>query len=353
MRSFFSILTLVLVAAVCTACIGGSTSASGGTGGAVTDAAASDDSAAGLDAGEDTAAIADSTVDTDSSAAADAAGPAPDVAVAKDAVAGVDGAATDGSASCKVGELSDLFQKKIKPLVSKGQPTTCNQCHFSGVDLGLFVQESPCKSMACMQEKGMVDFGNPAASEVLTWIKKAKPESKLITTTIQDAEYTSFLEWIKWSASCQNSACGVIADPCGANAVPPPPPLTKPMLGACDEETLAAGFAAKVYKWRDRCTHCHAPYGTDANKAWDGYKAPLWLNQNKGVGGSKLTMYAVIGGPYINTASPVDSLLLTKPLAEKAGGVWHAGGDKFQNTKDQSYIDFLAWIKQYAACKGQ
>lgn len=59
------------------------------------------------------------------------------------------------------------------------------------------------------------------------------------------------------------------------------------------------------------------------------------------------TMYTVIGRGYIHTASPTDSLWLTKPLA--AGGD-HGAGDKFHDTSDEAYIDFLAWIEEYAAC---
>ena len=29
------------------------------------------------------------------------------------------------------------------------------------------------------------------------------------------------------------------------------------------------------------------------------------------------------------------------------------GGDKFACTKDARYVDFLAWIKAFAACKGK
>lgn len=274
---------------------------------------------------------------------------APD-AVPMDAVA-VD---TGPPVACKPGSLSDLFEKKIKPLVSKGQPTTCNQCHLSGVDLGMFVQDTPCKSMACMAEKGMVDFKDPAKSQVLGWIAKAKPESELIDAFVQSDEHDAFLEWIKWSATCQAPVCGPQPDPCGS-ASQPEPELIKPMLGGCDEATLAVSFEKLVYKWRDRCSHCHAPYGKD----YESTGAPGWLHSNPGSGGAKFTMYNMLGlsgmpgQPVVNADDPEASLLLRKPLHKPSvGGVAHGGGQKFKDKNDPSYKDFLKWIQQFAACKG-
>jgi len=304
----------------------------------VADSSAPADVDSAPDVGSDALAAGSDAVDTDSGAP-DAAGPA-DVSP---------------PAACKPGTMSDLFEKKIKPLVTKGQPTTCNQCHLSGVDLGMFVQDSPCKSMACMQEKGMVDLSAPAKSQILTWIAKAKPQSELITTDVQKAEHDAFLQWITWSAECQSWACGAIADPCGSVSPPVPVP-SKPMIGGCDEAALVASFDALVYKWRDRCSHCHAPYGKDYKSSG----SPGWLHADAGKGGAIYTMYNVLGLPglpglpVINVAKPADSLLLRKPLHKPAvGGISHGGGQKFKDKNDPSYKDFLKWIEQFAACKSK
>ncbi len=301
--------------------------------------------AAAADTSEDAAAQADSSDVQTADAAAPDATPA-DAPPAADA-------ALDAAVKCDPTQLSDIFQKKIKPLVSKGQPTTCNQCHLSGIDLGLFVQDTPCNSMACMKAKGLVDFINPPQSQVLAMIAKAKPESKLITSPVQQAEYDAFLQWIVWSAGCQVQTCGAPAgDPCMTGALPPPP--AKPMLGACDEATLATSFAAKVFKWKYRCDHCHSPTGKDANKSFGGFKPTLFLHPATGAIGAKYTMYNVLAlQDGVDVVNPTQSKLLTKPLAEESGGVWHGGGDKFADTKDASYVDFLAWIKTFAACKGK
>ncbi len=332
------VLTLLIVAAVATAC----TTSSGGSGGggvpfdtsSGTDTAAAD---TGGGAASDGATPSDTAVD--SATGGDAA--AEDTAIAE-----VDTGPTIDPALCADDKLSKLFHTKVKPLVSSGQPSTCNQCHFSGVDLGMFVQDTPCESMACMVEKGMVDFKDPAKSEVLSWIAKAAPVSSFITPAIQKAEHDVFLEWITHSATCHASTCGEIKDPCGGENLPDPK-LDKPMIGGCDEATLAASFETKVYAYRERCAHCHAPYGVDNAKTG----APPFLGKDPGKGGSIITMYNVIGAGYIDVAAPDKSLLLLKPLAPKSGGVQHGGGVKFANKNDVSYKAFLQWIQQFAACK--
>ena len=273
---------------------------------------------------------------------------APDVAPPADVAPAPDVPPDTGPPlACTSPKMSDLYEKKIKPLVTKGQPSTCNQCHLSGVDLGMFVQDTPCKTMACMVDKGIVNLGDPKASKVLEWLAKGKPQSALITGDILGDEKAAFLEWIQHSSLCQTATCGKIANPCGDLGTPPPIVPNKPMLGGCGETDLAAAFQAQVYKWRDRCSHCHSPAGKDYIKSG----APGWLSADTTNAGSIFTMYNVIGLGLIHKTVPEQSLLLLKPLPKSLnGGVVHGGGVKFQNKADVSYVDFLKWIKTYQAC---
>ncbi len=46
-----------------------------------------------------------------------------------------------------------------------------------------------------------------------------------------------------------------------------------------------------------------------------------------------------------NITNPTDSKLLTKPLAQSAGGIQHLGGDIFLSTADPDYAAILGWIQ--------
>lgn len=59
--------------------------------------------------------------------------------------------ADNGSAAvCAAQEQLELYDRRIKPLGDGAQPSSCNQCHVSDVDLAMFVQESPREPIACL-----------------------------------------------------------------------------------------------------------------------------------------------------------------------------------------------------------
>ena len=239
---------------------------------------------------------------------------------------------------------SELFEKRIAPLLATDRPKTCNTCHLSGVDLQIFVQATPCQSMACLADRGLVDLKDPAASVVLQWISRADPSSPLIDQGVIDEEYAAFLAWIEATAACGlcftgDAPCGGVSeDLCDADLEPGA--YQDP--GDCAPITREALFRHKVYAWRDRCYPCHFDNKESA--------APHWLATGPCELASLTTMRNVLDGGLVDLADPAASMLLLKPLAEGAGGVVHGGHDKFADTKDPAYIDFLTWIEREADC---
>jgi hypothetical protein len=241
-----------------------------------------------------------------------------------------------------------IYERRIEPLVVGGQPGTCNQCHLSGVALTSFVQDTPCQSMACLISQGLVDVDDPTNSSILGQILLAQPDSELITPEVIQAEHDGFLEWILYSAACQDEVCGAIADPCnsgtGVNGVDGG--VATP-IGECSEASLAGTFETMVYSSRGRCAGCHDPTGPQFQQ-----QATLWIDPSGGSNGALFTMYNLIGIGAIDANDPTQSNLLLKPLAPEAGGVAHGGGPKFADTSDPSYVSFLNWLNSYAQCFG-
>jgi hypothetical protein len=237
-----------------------------------------------------------------------------------------------------------LFERRIAPLLATDRPKTCNTCHLSGIDLAMFVQDSPCRTMACLEARGLVDLADPPASVVLRWIARADPDSPLIDQAVIDEEYAGFLAWIEATAAC--GLCWSGEAPCG-EATPvrcedgdEAPAYVDP--GDCSPVTREALFRHRVYAWRDRCSPCHFDDTT--------IDAPKWIATGPCELGSLQTMRNVLDGGLVDLSAPAASLLLLKPLAESAGGVMHGGHDKFANQDDPAYVDFLAWIEREAEC---
>ncbi|HVZ36185.1 MAG TPA: hypothetical protein VG963_27345, partial [Polyangiaceae bacterium] len=225
--------------------------------------------------------------------------------------------------SCTAEEAGALYQRKIEPVLTDDHPKSCNQCHLSGIDLSLFVRDTPCRTMACLQELELVDFEQPEQSKVLTWIARAKPESTLITETVIRQEYDGFLDWIRYSASCGAKVCETYADPCGNDqpdasvkcevTVPVAGQFNDP--GDCSELTLEQLFTADVYEWRDRCYPCHFTSDQEVD-------APKWItdvnkvNQDPALActsASLETMRTVLSWGLVDLNLPSNSLLLLKP----------------------------------------
>ncbi len=255
---------------------------------------------------------------------------------------------------CTDEEALQLYSQRIEPLLQSDRTASCNQCHLAGVDLSNFLQETPCQTMACMVNSGVVDLASPEDSLVLSWIRKSEPDSELITAQIIEQEHQGFLAWIEYHAACGKRVCDEVENNCG---VPPlhtecEIPVANVLIQMptsapedCHEKSLEQLFADKVYSLRGRCYPCHFESNQDPENP-----APRWIATGECAPASLQTLRNVLRNDYVDTESLYDSLLLTKPLAQLAGGLEHGGHDKFLDANDAGYQDFLDWLGRYQRC---
>lgn len=254
------------------------------------------------------------------------------------------------------------YERYIEPVMTDAHPQSCNQCHMSGVDLTMFVQDTPCSTMACMVEQGLVDFDDPQSSTVMGFIDQASPTSTLITEETITAEHDGMLAWIEYNASCFDEVCPDIADPCDQPAGTDLSDITTP-LGGCDEATLVASFQHNVWHWNNRCISCHGAGGEGREE--NPTATLFYINDERDPYNSIMaTMYSLIGIGAIDADNPANSRLITKPLAEDLAAVsqlgtstgeFHGGSDKLKldengEMTDQTFYDFADWIEQYTDC---
>lgn len=244
-----------------------------------------------------------------------------------------------------------LYEKRVAPLLVSDRPNSCSSCHASGVALGAFVRGDACQAMACLKIAGLVDLNEPPRSVLLSWIGRVKPESALIDAQVIEEERAAFLQWFRHEAEC--GACSEVECPdaevtrCESlkddearfDAASDP--------GDCGQETLERLFRGTVYLNRGRCSPCHFESSKTSVA-----EAPRFIADTGTCQVSSLaTMIRITESGYINFKEPKRSLLLTKPLAERAGGVKHGGHDKFSGPSDQGYAAFLYFLERYASCE--
>ena len=259
-----------------------------------------------------------------------------------------------GDVVCSRSAAGELYEQRILPLLSDDRPKSCNECHLSGIDLSIFERRTPCESMACLREQGLVNFEQPEDSRILQWIRRADPKSPLITAEVIDEEYEGFLEWIRFSAACGSDACGKAscsasrADLCGTQDEPTlEEVLAAKLPTSCSDLQVERLFRDSVYRSRGRCFPCH--FDSEGQLAGN---PPRWIHASGDCTlGSLETLRHIERRGLLNLERPELSLLLTKPLAIEAGGVAHGGADKFHDDQDPAYINYLRFVRYYADCK--
>ncbi len=261
----------------------------------------------------------------------------------------------DGPGGICAEDNTQLFEERIAPILVDDRPSTCNQCHLSGVDLSLFVRDTPCETMACMVELEVVDLDSPDDSLILTWIDRAMPDSNLITADVISAEHEAFREWIVHTADCGGlDACSDVdcgpAEPgnqCDIRGDGTDAPTFEIDPTDCSPTTREETFLYTIYPFRGRCFPCHF-IGSTYGPA----EAPRWIDGSDACGpGAVISRSNLLELGVVDFDDPESSLLLLKPLSEDLGGVVHGGHDKFDNKMDPAYLAFLAWIEYEAGCQ--
>lgn len=153
---------------------------------------------------------------------------------------------------CNDEELSEMYVRYVEPFVSGAVPQSCEECHMTGVDLRMWVQDTPCETMACMVDSQVVDFSDPPASPLLSMVLMGDPRSSVYDV---ETEHAAMLEWINWSAQCHETVCEGIESPCRAGTGAPTTG-TNP-IGDCSEEDLVLSFWNDVLAFKGGCDNCH------------------------------------------------------------------------------------------------
>ncbi len=274
---------------------------------------------------------------------------------------------------CRDAAANDLFERRIKPLITDDRPSSCNRCHLTGLNLNLFVRDTSCEAMSCLIAQDLVNLEAPEESTILSWIGRGEPESNLITEEIVEREYEAFYEWISYSASCHQEVCAGAGLMCGDETPPevsrpgeePEPECDPedhesceqershehreyfgPRFWVCEEDGMQKAFHDVIMPWTTRCEHCHVE-----DPLIDVGDPPAWLVEGVSLDSSAETMERLEILGAFDVVDPELSLFVRKPLDEDAGGVFHGGGSKFEDDSDPTYRDMLAWLRLYKRCK--
>jgi len=227
-----------------------------------------------------------------------------------------------------------IFERRIRPILAAKNPSSCAECHLSGVDLKDYVRPSEAETFAALRDQGMLNLKRPENSRILKFIQMSRPKTPLLTQKTRAAEYTAFRDWIVAAAN----------NPKLASAPAPPtarrsgPAVPNAVIRHTRLDSVVASFERNVWSQEGRCMGCHRPDNAENVKKYGGRVS--WFVP----GDPEATMRKLIAQGDVNVEKPEESLLLLKPLNK----VPHGGGVKMLYG-DAGYKMFRAWLEDYAA----
>ncbi len=225
-----------------------------------------------------------------------------------------------------------IFSKRILPILQSAKPSSCAECHLSGVDLKDYIHPTQQATFAALVAAEMIDVQNPGNSKILTFINRRPERSSLITDKIRQEEYEAFRAWIQ----------AAVADPQllaekGAAAVGPHVPAE--VVRHARKDRVLESFVDNIWTEVTRCAACHSP-GQNQKQVKEHGEQVSWIKP----GEPEATLSYMLEAGIINPDAPLKSLLLMKPTQQ----VEHGGGQKMV-VGDRTYKQFRRFIDDYSA----
>jgi len=225
-----------------------------------------------------------------------------------------------------------LFRRRILPILSAKNASSCSECHLSGVDLKDYIRPTQEETFAALKGAGLIDTGKPEASKLLAFIARKPDKPSLITDKVRKEEYEAFRAWI----------VAAVKDPALAQAKAVDgtigPDLPVEVIRHARQDRVLASFIDNVWSEVARCAACHSPDRNQKQVKEHGEHIS-WIK----LGDPPATLAHLREHELLDFQSPEKSLFLLKPL----NAVKHGGGQKMA-FGDRTYQQFRGFIEDLA-----
>lgn len=243
----------------------------------------------------------------------------------------------DSERAANAGSLA-IFEKRLLPIFQSVKPSSCSECHLSGVNLADYIRPTQQETFASLVSADLIDTKKPDDSKILKFINRRPDKPNLVTAKVRQQEHDAFRAWIR----------AAVADPkllaAKGDAQPVGPQLPVEVVRHARQDRVLASFVENVWTEVSRCAACHSP-DRNRKQVEEHGKQVSWITLND----PQATLGYMLEADLIDTEQREKSLLLTKPTMQ----VDHVGGQKVV-VGDRTYKQFRRFIDDYAATvKGQ
>ncbi len=225
------------------------------------------------------------------------------------------------------------FERRILPILSAKNPSSCAECHLSGVDLAQYIQPTEAETFAALRDGGLIDVKVPDKSKLLAFIARKPKRPSLVTDKVRQEELAAFRGWIQ--AAVKDPA--LLASKSGDAKIGPQ--LPDEVIRHARKDRVLSSFVDRVWSEVGRCAACHSPDRNQEQVKKHGEHIS-WIKKDDPAG----TLAYLREVELIDLGQPEKSLLLLKPLNQ----VKHGGGQKMA-FGDRTYKQFRQFIDDLAA----
>ena len=225
-----------------------------------------------------------------------------------------------------------IFEKRILPIFQSAKPSSCAECHLSGVDLKEYIRPTQQQTFASLVSAGLIDVAKPDESKILTFISRRPEQPSLVTDEIRQVEFEAFRAWVRAAVSDSTLIADKDVQPIG-------PQLAEEVIRHARKDRVLASFVENVWTEVGRCAACHSPDQNQKQVKEHGEQVS-WITLRD----PQATLNYMLEADLIDTDEPEKSLLLMKPTMQ----IKHGGGQKMV-IGDRSYKQFRRFIDDYTA----
>lgn len=225
-----------------------------------------------------------------------------------------------------------LFEQRILPIFQAKKPSSCTECHLSGVDLKDYIQPNQNKTFASLVNVGLIDVEKPDDSKILRFINRRPDEPSVITDKVRRQEHDAFQAWIRAAVKDPELLASKSSESIG-------PRIPDEFIRHARKDRVLASFIENVWTEVGRCAACHSPDQNHKQVKEHGEQVS-WITLRD----PQTTLNHMVDAGIISSDEPLESLLLTKPTMQ----VEHGGGQKLV-VGDRSYKQFRRFIDDYAS----
>ena len=227
-------------------------------------------------------------------------------------------------------EALSIFKKRILPIFEAKKPSSCTECHLSGVELSDYIQPNQADTFASLVRAELIDVNSPDDSKLLQFIRRRPEQPSLINETVRKQELQAFQVWIRAAVADETVRGAITTKPSG-------PQIPVEVIRHARKDRVLASFNDNIWTEVGRCAACHSPANNQKQVEEHGEHVS-WIIPND----PQATLDHMLTAGIINTDAPLESRLLTKPTLQ----VEHGGGQKMV-VGDRTYKQFRTFIDDY------